>query len=154
MIKHPKKPIFEFNEITNYIYIGTNQCCTIHFNNKLLKKGVKADISLEKKRLDQPFGVNYYLWLPTSDHKAPTLNQLFLGVSFIKNLVDKKIPVYVHCTNGHGRAPVLVAAYFVLEGKTIEQAINLIKKKRPSIHPNKFQLNKLKSFELALKNKK
>ena len=53
-IPHPKKVPFEYNQITKYIYLGTNQCCQTHFSKKLLKKGVKADISLEKERLDHP----------------------------------------------------------------------------------------------------
>lgn len=151
MIKHPTVPIFEYNKITPYIYIGTNMCCQTHFNQKLVRKGIKADISLEEKKLDQPFGVKYYLWLPTKDHKAPSIQQLIIGSNFIKDLVDKKISVYVHCQNGHGRAPSLIAAYFVLNGKSAEEAFNLIKKKRKSIHPNKYQIAQLKKFEKKIK---
>lgn len=151
MITHPDKPIFEYNKITSYIYIGTNQCCQVHFKNKLLKKGIKADISLEEKKLDQPFGVKYYLWLPTKDHKTPTIQQMKIGADFLKKLVKNKIPVYVHCQNGHGRAPSLVAAYLILMGKTSEEAIKLIKSKRKTIHPNKYQLAQLKKFEKQIK---
>lgn len=64
---------FEHSKITKYIYIGTNMCCQqTYFNKNLLKKGIKADISLEEVKIDQPFGVKFYLWLPTKDHKAPT----------------------------------------------------------------------------------
>jgi len=148
---HPKKPVFEYSKITNYIYIGTNQCCQLHFNESLLDKGVKADISLEENRLDQPFGVDYYLWLPTKDHKAPTQEQLKIGSDFIKQLVDNKIKVYLHCEHGHARAPTLVAAYFILEGKTVTEAIEFIKKKRSVIHPNQDQIKALEIFKNKLK---
>ncbi|MFZ1971054.1 MAG: dual specificity protein phosphatase family protein [Candidatus Nanoarchaeia archaeon] len=144
---HPKKPIFEYSKITEYIYIGTNQCCWMHFKNSLIKKGVKADISLEKIRLDQPFGVEYYLWLPTKDHEAPTFKQLSLGTDFIRQLVDKKIKIFVHCKNGHGRAPTLVAAYLISTGKSVNESIELIKMKRPVIHPTKVQIAALKNFK-------
>ena len=36
-IKHPTKIPFEFSKITEYIYIGSNQCCQHHFKSKLLK---------------------------------------------------------------------------------------------------------------------
>jgi len=146
-ILHQGKPVFEYNKITEYLYVGTNQCCTNHFNKTLIKKGIKADISLEEIRVDKPFGVKYYLWLPTKDHKSPSLEQLFCGASFIKNLADKKIKVYVHCMNGHGRAPILAAAYFILNGKSAESAISLIKKKRKKIHPNKHQIKRLTDFQ-------
>ncbi len=143
---HPKKPIFEYSKITKYIYIGTNQCCRPHFEKSLIEKGIKADINLEEIRLDQPIGVDYYLWLPTKDHKAPTFKQLLIGANFIKQLVDNKIRVYVHCEHGHARAPTLVAAYFILEGNDMKKALELIKKKRPIIHPNKSQIKALENF--------
>ncbi|MBI2128874.1 dual specificity protein phosphatase family protein [Candidatus Woesearchaeota archaeon] len=151
---HPEKPIFEYSEITKLIYIGTNQCCSSHFKKSLIKKGVRADISLEEMRLDQPFGVGYYLWLPTKDHKAPAFKQLLIGANFIKKLVDNEVKVYVHCEHGHARAPTLVAAYFILEGKTAIEAIKLIKRKRPIIHPNRSQIQSLINFEEMVQNGK
>ncbi len=144
---HPKKPVFEYSKITSYIYIGTNQCCQQHFRKSLVRKNIKADISLEEKRLDQPFGVKYYLWLPTKDHRAPTSKQLLIGANFIKQLVDRGIKVYVHCEHGHGRAPTLVAAYLIMKGKSAKEAIRLIKEKRPAVHPNKFQIMALENFQ-------
>ena len=144
---HFGKLIFEYSKITKHIYVGTNKCCRRHFVKPLMKEGIKADISLEEVRIDKPFGVKYYLWLPTKDHKAPSLKQLLLGTNFIKCLVDNGIKVYVHCERGHGRAPTLVAAYFILKGKSINNALELIKKKRSSIHPNKYQIKALENFE-------
>ncbi|MBI2107462.1 dual specificity protein phosphatase family protein [Candidatus Woesearchaeota archaeon] len=144
---HPKKPVFEYSRITKDIYIGTNMCCQTHFNKLLIKKKIKADISLEEKKLDQPFGVDYYLWLPTKDHQAPTLKQLLVGANFIRQLIDNKIKFYVHCEHGHARAPTLVAAYFILKGKTAKESIDIIKKKRPIIHPNNSQIKALEDFE-------
>ncbi|MBW2978171.1 dual specificity protein phosphatase family protein, partial [Candidatus Woesearchaeota archaeon] len=134
-------------KITDYIYIGTNQCCQMHFKKELLKKGIKADISLEGERLDAPFGVEYYLWLPTKDHFPPTQKQLKAGVDFLKFLVKNKIKTYVHCQRGHGRAPTLVASYLISQGKSVQEAIKLLKKKRPVIHPNKKQIAALKKYE-------
>ena len=148
---HPKTPIFEYNKITSDIFIGTNQCCRIHFNKELVKNSVKADLSLEENKIDNPFGVDYFLWLPTKDHRASTIKQLFIGASFIDQLVKNKIKVYVHCQNGHGRAPTLVAAYFITKGMTAEEALSLIKNRRKSIHPNKHQKATLKSFEKKIK---
>lgn len=146
-IKHPEKPVFEYSKITDHIYIGTNQCCQPHFNRSLLRRGIRADISLEKIRLDSPFGVDYYLWLPTEDHKAPNLKQLLVGANFLKQLVDNGVKCYVHCEHGHGRAPILVAAYLILEGMDAEEGLALVKKQRPAIHPNKTQRRALLDFQ-------
>ncbi|MBI2671419.1 dual specificity protein phosphatase family protein [Candidatus Woesearchaeota archaeon] len=148
-MKH--KPLtFEYSQISEYIYIGTNMCCQAHFDKSLLRKGIKADISLEEKRLDHPFGVDYYLWLPTKDHQAPTLKQLRIGVGFLKEALKQKNKCYVHCQRGHGRAPTLVAAFLVSEGINVQKAFSLIKKKRPDIHPNKRQIAMIEKFKKSL----
>ena len=148
-MKHIISKTLEFSKITEYIHIGTNKCCTLGFSHILLKAGIKADISLEEFRVDAPFGVDYYLWLPTKDHKAPTIKQLCIGVAAIDELTKQKIKTYVHCQNGHGRAPTLVAAYLISKGKNVEEAIDFIKKRRLIIHPNKEQVGALLDFKKA-----
>jgi protein-tyrosine phosphatase len=149
-IKHPKHVPFEYNKITDYLYLGTNQCCQVHFKKSLLKKGVRADISLEKERLDNPFGVDYFLWLPVVDRKAPAQKQLLIGAKTIKALVENKIKVYVHCKRGHGRSPTLIAAYFILEGMKTDKAIKRIRAKR-DIHLRLNQIKALKKFEKSFR---
>lgn len=150
-IKHPKKIPFEYSRITDNLYLGTNQCCKHHFDKSLLKKGIEADISLEKERLDTPFGVKYYLWLPVKDHAAPTQSQFKVGAHTIKILLDNNTKVYVHCKRGHGRSPTLVAAYFILEGMTAQEAIKTIKQKR-GIHLRLSQMKALEKFENSIKH--
>jgi len=146
MIKHSRELIFEYSRITPQIYIGTNQCCKTHFDRALINKGIHADISLEEKRLDAPFGVKYYLWLPVKDHYAPTKKQFRAGIAFLDKLIDQGEKIYIHCEHGHGRAPTFVAAYFIYKGMEVDGAIRYIKKKRPSIHINKRQREALKKF--------
>jgi len=150
-IPHPKHVKFEYSKITEYIYIGTNQCCQMHFDKMLLKKGIKADISLEKENLDAPFGVDYFLWLPVKDHYAPSYKQMLTGANAIKDLVDNKMKVYIHCQRGHGRSPVLAAAYFILNGMNTNDAVKKLKKKRSSVHLTIAQTKALKTFEKKIK---
>lgn len=147
MPEHGDKLEFEYNLITDDIYIGTNLCCQVHFDEELLKKGVSADISLEAEKIDSPFGVDYYLWLPVVDKMPPSLEQLKVGVETLKKLVDLKVKVYVHCQHGHGRAPTLVAAYLIAQGKTAAEAISIIKDKRPAIHLNDKQEEALEEYK-------
>lgn len=155
MQKRPVKLLkhkLEYSRITPYIFLGTTACCQAHFDKTLIKKGIKADISLEKERLDSPLGVDYFLWLPVKDHKAPKQKQLLLGAKSIDTLARNKIKCYVHCKAGHGRSPTLVIAYFILKGKTLDEAIRLVKQKRRSIHPNAEQIAALKQFEKGFGN--
>ncbi len=137
---------FDYDQIDDRIFIGTNMCCQFGFNQELLSQGVRADISLEAERVDAPEGVDYFLWLPTQDKHAPTSDKLTLGVQTIAFLVERKVKVYLHCKNGHGRAPTLFVAYLLSTGMKLEDALALLKSKRPTAHINKVQLNALKKF--------
>lgn len=146
---------FEYSRITNCIYIGTNKCCGEgKLKQELLKKGIKADISLERKRIDTPFGVKFYLWLPTQEHKPPSFEQLLAGACFLKSLEDQKIKVYVHCEHGHSRSLTFVASFLILtKGMNVTEAIDFVKSKRPQVHINPVQKKTLKNFEKRVKNK-
>jgi protein tyrosine phosphatase len=148
-ILHPKRVPFEYSQITRHIYVGTNQCCQSHFEKALLTQGIKADISLEAERMDTPFGVDYFLWLPVQDYTPPTSTQLLIGGQTLKHLVDSDVKVYVHCKRGHGRSPTLVAAYFILEGMTAAQAVRTIRDRRP-IHLKRSQMAALRDFSGAV----
>jgi protein-tyrosine phosphatase len=142
--KHVK---FDYNKITPLIYLGTNFCCVMHFKEELLKKGIKGDISMEGEKIDKPVGVDYFLWLPTKDHTAPTLKQLLTGVKTIDALIKQKVKIYIHCKNGHGRAPTMLVAYFIYTGMKVDQAIEVIAEKRPEIHLAAVQKKQLQKFE-------
>ncbi len=145
------KPHFEYSQVTPQIFLGTDMCCQAHFKKELLGKGISADISLRGKHIDTPFGVKYFLWLPTKDRYAPSQRQLLAGAKFIDAMVGQKVKVYVHCKAGHGRSPTLVAAYFILKGKSAKAAMAAVRKKRPGIHPTAAQLRALKDFERNLR---
>ncbi len=134
-----------YSKITDYIYIGTNQCCLQkHFVKELLKKGIKADISLEEKRIDTPFGVKYYLWLPVKDHTSLDNLQFKIGVAMMDKLIKAKKKVYIHCEKGHGRAPTLVAAYLITQGMKLEKTIDFLKSKRKGVYIHPKQMTALK----------
>lgn len=139
----------DYNYIDDGIYIGTNQCCQSHFEEDLLKKNVEADISLEEDKLDAPFGINFYVWIPVKNHTAPRKDQFEFGISVLEKLVSMGKKVYVHCQNGHGRAPTLVAAYFMKShGLSVKEAENLIKSKRPNMHLKEVQRQALTGLKI------
>ena len=148
MAEHPEsKHVLEYNQITDEIYIGTNMCCQVDFAKELLDKGITADISLEAERVDNPNGVDYFLWLPVLDHHAPTQNQLRLGVQTLEFFTREGIKLYAHCKHGHGRAPTLVVAYFIKQGMDVDEAIEFVKSKRSSIHLSEVQIEALREYE-------
>lgn len=153
-MSHPDSLPFEYSRITNYIYIGTNKCCKGKFVRELLEEGIEADISLERKRIDTPFGVKFYLWLPTEEYKPPSFEQLLAGACFLKSLEDQKIRVYIHCEHGHSRSLTFVAGFLILTKEMkVNEAIDFVKSKRPQVHINPAQKKTLKNFEKLVKNK-
>lgn len=159
MIAHGPKDIFNhlmgqkgfgYNQITDEVFIGTNMCCQIGFSRELLSKGVRADISLEQDRTDAPNGVDYFLWLPTENNKSPQPKELEIGVKFLDFLISNKIKTFIHCKNGHGRAPTLFAAYLVSKGKSVQEAINLITSKRSVVHLHELQIQALHEFKESI----
>lgn len=136
-----------YNQITDNIFIGTNFCCMTHFDEELMSKGIEVDISLEDSRVDSPFGVEGYLWIPVEDNVPPTPYQFEVGTSMIKKSLDDGKKIYIHCRNGHGRAPTMVSAYFIkYEKLEPEEAIEKIRKKRPEIHLDDSQRQALRKF--------
>ncbi|PIR82587.1 hypothetical protein COU20_01325 [Candidatus Kaiserbacteria bacterium CG10_big_fil_rev_8_21_14_0_10_59_10] len=148
---HREGGTLDYNYIADGMYIGTNQCCALGLSEVLKKEGVTVDISLEDVRLDHPFGVAMYVWLPTPDHTPPTADQLSFGVAALKEAVRQKRKVYVHCKNGHGRASTMVSAYFISLGKTVEEAIGIIKRGRPTIHLQDSQREMLEEFSRTVR---
>ena len=123
-------------------------CCQMHFDKQLLKKGVRLDISLEGERIDRPYGIDYYLWLPTRDKTAPSIEKLRMGVHAMNVAIGAKEKVYAHCKNGHGRGPTMVAAYLIKhKNMSTKEAIAFLKKKRPEIHPETTQRKQLEKWK-------
>ncbi len=152
-LEHDKKHVhrLEYDQIDKYIYVGTNACCISHFDTSLKKLGVKADISLEENRIDSPYGVDYYVWLPTKDHHAPPIRELLFGVYSLDYFLKSGIKTYVHCKEGHTRAPTLVAAYYIYKGMPVEWALQFVKQKRPASHITPQQVKALKAFDKFLR---
>ncbi len=137
----------DYTQITESIFIGTNACCQTHFNEVLTKNGITADISLEQERLDAAQGAEVFLWLPTLDHTPISHDKLAIGIETLRSIEAQGKKIYVHCKNGHGRSPMLVAAYLMKSrGIDTEQAIAFIKAKRPSIHLDPDQITGLEKL--------
>ena len=152
MPKDLDRHIFEYSEITSQIYIGANACCKVHLKDELVHKGINAEINLEEAEAETPIGLEAYLWLPTKDDFAPNFAQLEIGVRALEGLIRHNKKVLVHCLNGHGRSPTLVIAYFLAQGWALEDALKLIKQKRPEIHLTEYQLRALEEWKEWIKN--
>lgn len=141
-------PRFELSKITDKVYLETNLCCLARPHVEILKDhGITADIDLEEERQEKAPYIEVYLWLPVKDKTAPTKEQFNVGVSVMDQLDKAGKSIYIHCKNGHGRSPTLVAAYFISKGMGVSEAIEKIRKKRPEIHIEKLQVEALGRYK-------
>ncbi len=140
-----------YSEITPHLYIGPQ------YNKlgkrRLEKEGIQHDVNLRIEFDDAAHGLalEQYCYLPTIDDDAPTIEHLEQGVAFIEQAINNNQKVYIHCAGGIGRAPTMAVAYFISQGMSLNNAIALIKKRRPFIRITPPQLAQLKHFETLKK---
>jgi protein-tyrosine phosphatase len=131
--------IFDYSQITKNVFIGSDLCkglsCPIH-GPEFEKLGilVELNLSVEKKEIP-PDGIDIYAWVPVADKHAPTPEQLDIGTAIINEAVMHGKKIYIHCKNGHGRSPTMVAAYFIrYQGKSVDEAVAMILHHRNEVH--------------------
>jgi atypical dual specificity phosphatase len=99
----------------------------------LRREGVSVVINLQEEQQDifEPHEqVEGYLWLPAPDGLSPSLEQLILGVDFIRSCVASDQRIFVHCKAGQGRAPLLCACYLISEGDSVMSAMAKVRAAR------------------------
>ncbi len=140
------RPVLSYSSITPQLYVGGQ--INASGWRWLAAHGLTADLNLRSEFDDAAQGVapQSYLWLPTDDDHAPTMEQLQAGADFIRCNIESGGKVYVHCAAGVGRAPTMAVAYLVTTGLSVEQAWALIRATRPFVTPTPPQLAALERF--------
>jgi protein-tyrosine phosphatase len=141
-----------YTQITDNIFIGSDLCkgmsCPIH-GAEFEELGILAEINLsvEKKEIP-PDGIDIYAWIPVANMHSPTKEQFDIGTAIINEAIANNKNIYIHCMNGHGRSPAMVAAYFVrYVGKSVDESILLIRGKRHEVHLEDVQVEGLRDYE-------
>ncbi len=115
---------------------------------RMASRGITSVVNLRIEFDDTSAGIAppQYLYLPTIDDHAPTLEDLRTGAQFIAGAVAEGGGVYIHCGSGIGRAATMAAAYFISTGLTPEQSWARIRVVRPFIRPTLVQIEQIKRF--------
>jgi len=140
------RPVFRYCGITPQLYVGGQ--INARGWRWLAERGLTADVNMRSEFDDAAHGIepDAYLWLPTHDDHAPSLDQLRSGVAFMGQVIEGGGKVYVHCASGVGRAPTMAAAYLVSTGLSPDQAWAQIRRARPFIRPTPPQLAVIDEF--------
>jgi len=111
-------------------------------------RGITAVVNMRVEYDDEKAGVAsaHYLYLPTPDDHAPSLEHLRQGAAFVAEEIGRGGSVYVHCGSGVGRAATMAAAYLVSTGLRPEEAWATIRRVRPFVRPTAVQLEQLERF--------
>ena len=120
---------------------------------RLQARGITAVVDMRVEYDDRAAGIapERYLYLPTVDDCAPSLDHLQAGAAFMAQEIARGGAVYVHCGSGVGRAPTMAAAYLVHTGLSPEQAWDRIRRARPFIRPTAAQVEQLERFAIQFK---
>jgi hypothetical protein len=139
-------PTRRFSQIAPNLHVGGQH--TRKGWPLLVKRGITAVVSLRGELDDREQGIAppNYLYLPTVDNHAPTLEHLSEGVNFINRELQNGGAVFIHCWEGVGRAPTMAAAYLVSTGLTPKQAWAHIRDIRPFIRPVESQIDQIERF--------
>ncbi len=143
------RPIWRYSWITPNILLGGQPARRLW--KPLTSVGVTGVINLreEYNYADEIGGMGSlfkYLYLPTRDNTAPTLAHLEQGVQFMRDVLKAGGKLYIHCWEGLGRGPTMVAAYLVSEGLTPDEAWAYIRNVRPFIRPVTSQKERLQEL--------
>lgn len=141
-------PVWHLSRVTEGLYVGGQHYP--HGWEAMKARGITAVVNLrEKHHCDRAKGVSgeSYRHFYTVDNTPISQECLEDGARFIDAEIKNGGSVYVHCGVGVGRAPTQAAAYLIYIGYTAEQALRMIKKVRPFVHPTDEQLESLDLFQ-------
>ena len=122
---------------------------------KALKaQGIKAIVSLTGTPLNpeviEQLGFEY---LHSHISGPPTMNQFNEIIRFIEEKNSQSKPVLVHCAEGKGRTGTVLAAYLVYHGLGAEEAIRVVRERRPGSIESLEQEDAVREFERSLKKR-
>jgi hypothetical protein len=148
------RPIWKYSRITPQLYIGGQH--RKHGWDEMGLEGITSVVNMREKHLDDTrHGIhsNNYLHLATLDNTAPTMDDLLQGAKFIDKQIAGGGKVYIHCGIGIGRAPTQAAAYMIYAGMSANEALTVIRAKRPFIHLTSKQYDQLNAFDKIYRGK-
>ena len=136
----------DFDQVTEHLYVGGRLEPGDWYI--LAELGITVNVNLQAEAQDRFNGTSpeVYLWLPTPDWYGPGVEAIDIGARFIDQMIRLGRKVYVHCNAGVGRAPTIAAGYLIVSSLTLEDALRVIKEKRPKASPTSGQLQQLQDF--------
>lgn len=150
MILSPEKA--SFDRVTELVWLGSRINSLDDFR-RLRAQGVRACVDMKREGAD-PWAFEAFLWLPTTDHEPPSQVHLRLGLAFLRECEEAKMPVYVACHAGVGRSSTLVLAHLLagpFRAAPAEAALDFLTSRRAAARPNPEQVEAARLAAFALR---
>ncbi len=87
-----------------------------------------------------------FLHLPTRDCGDFSADQVATGVAWVEQRLAEGRRTLIHCQAGKGRSVLIAAAVLTRRGLTPDQALDLIRERRPIVTPTPGQIARLREF--------
>lgn len=88
----------------------------------------------------------HYLHLPVPDHGAPSEDELSRAADWVLQELSDDRKAVVHCRLGLGRSVTVVIAVLLRMGYPLEDAADLVRRRRPTMTLSDAQVESLRKF--------
>lgn len=151
MILSPERA--SFDRVTELVWLGS-RIGSLDDYRRLRAEGVRACVDMKQEGAD-PWAFDAFLWLPTPDHGPPSQVHLRLGLAFLRECEEARLPVYVVCHAGVGRSSTLVLAHLLagpFRAAPPEAALDFLVSRRPAARPNPEQVEAARLAAFAVRD--
>jgi protein tyrosine phosphatase (PTP) superfamily phosphohydrolase (DUF442 family) len=148
--RHP----FEYSQITEQLYVaawpvGKNFA-------EIVDLGVRLVINMDWIQPDPKLGEAPLRLLTLKTHDTPLtplpLDKILTGVRAAAETIAGGAKVMVYCKGGVHRSVVMACCVLISQGRTAEEAMRLVKEKRPAARPEDGHYKKtIENFEAVWK---
>jgi atypical dual specificity phosphatase len=112
--------------------------------------GIDIIINLEESPFN--YGGFEVKHIPINDFKAPRLSDFEEFVKFVYTKIESGKRILVHCHAGMGRTNLMLAGYLVYSGMKPDDALDIVKEKRPFQSINEEQKEAIKEYSYLVRS--
>ena len=139
------KPAVNLSEITPYLHVGTAPASRDYETLRALNVRLVINMRFGYRPARDPHHTPLRtLWLPVIDSPlTPIPIRVFqIGARAALSTIAEGGAVYTHCTGGVHRGPAMGAAILIAQGYPAEEALLLIKQRRPGADPGAWYIKR------------